>query len=100
MAEKIKFEQVIAYINDMGSEDHLSNFLPEDRHLEFLELQSAFDHALARFKETAMKWANESYEQGQTLEEITLLLNKGVNSPAAFVQQVQQLTGVEAKKGA
>jgi len=96
----VKFEEVIAYINDMGSEDHLSDFLPEDRHLVFLELQSAFDQALARFKETVKKWADESYTEGNTLEEITLLLKKGVSSPAVFVQQVQQLTGVETKKEA
>ena len=100
MAEEIEFEQAIAYINDMGSENHLSDFLSEERHSEFLALQSAFDQALARFKETVKKWADESYKESRTLEDITLLLKKGVKSPAVFVQQVQQLTGVETKKEA
>jgi len=98
MTEEIEFEQVIAYINDMGSEDHLAMFLPEERHEEFIELQIAVSEALGRFKETVKKWADESYEQGQTLEEITLLLKRGVKSPAVFLQDVERLTGVSNKK--
>ena len=98
MTEQIEFEQVITYINDMGSEDHLALFLPEDRHEEFLELQVAFSQALARFKETVKKWADESYKEGQTLEDITLLLTRGVRSPAVFLQDVERLTGVSNKK--
>jgi len=98
MAKEIEFEDVIAYINDMGSEDHLAMFLPEERHEEFLELQSAFAQCLGRFKKTVEKWADESYKQGQTLEEITLLLTRGVRTPAVFLQEVERLTGVQNKK--
>jgi len=98
MTEEIEFEDVIKYIMDMGSEDHLAMFLPEERHEEFITLQIAVSEALGRFKETVKKWADESYEQGQTLEEITLLLRRGVRSPAGFLQDVERLTGVSNKK--
>lgn len=95
---KVEFEDVIKYIDEMGTEDHLVMFLPEERHEEFITLQIAFSDALGRFKETVKKWADESYEQGQTLEEITLLLTRGVRSPAVFLQDVERLTGVTNKK--
>jgi len=94
----IEFEDVIAYVNDMGSEDHLSMFYPEERHEEFIELQSVFDEALVRFKGTVKKWADESYKEGQTLEEIILLLKSGVKSPAVFLQQVETLTATKNKE--
>ncbi len=92
MSKEIEFSDVIDYLNDMGSDNHLAMFLPEERHEEFIVLQSAFDQALGRFKETVKKWADESYEQTQIIEEIQLLLKRGVTSPAHFLQEVQQLT--------
>jgi len=98
MTEEIEFEQVIGYINDMGTEDHLSMFLPEERHEEFITLQVAFSEALGRFKETVKKWADESYKERQTLEDIILLLKRGIHSPVVFLQDVEQITGVSNKK--
>ena len=98
MAKEIEFEDVIAYVNEMGTEDHLAMFLPEERHEEFMALQDTFSKSLERFKETVRKWADESHKDSRTLEEITILLKKGVKSPAAFVQQIEQLTGVKAKQ--
>ena len=95
---ELKFDDVIAYINDMGSQDHLSMFLPEERHEEFLELQRAFSEALMRFKETVKKWGDESYECSQKFEEIQLLLGQGVKSPEVFIQQIEQITETKRKK--
>ena len=89
---ELEFEDVIKYVMEMGTEDHLAMFLPEERHEEFITLQIAFSEALGRFKETVKNWADESYEEGQTLEEIQLLLKKGVTSPAHFLQEVERLT--------
>ncbi len=89
---ELEFEDVIKYVMEMGTEDHLAMFLPEERHEEFITLQIAFSEALGRFKETVKEWADESYEEGQTLEEIQLLLKKGVTSPAHFLQEVERLT--------
>ena len=97
MTEEIEFEAVIAYINDMGSEEHLSMFLPEERHEEFIELQRVFSEALMRFKETVKKWGNENYEQSQMIEEIQLLLKRGITSPAHFIQEVERVTKTRTK---
>ena len=95
---EIEFDDVIAYINDMGTEDHLSMFLPEERHEEFIQLQSAFIEALGRFKETVKKWADESYGLSQKFEEIELLLKRGVRSPEVFIQEIERITETKRKK--
>ena len=95
---EIEFDDVIAYINDMGTEDHLSMFLPEERHEEFIQLQSAFIEALGRFKETVKKWADESYDLSQKFEEIELLLKRGVRSPEVFIQEIERITETKRKK--
>lgn len=94
----IEFEDLITYIADMGSENHLSIFLPEERHEEFMILQREFLQAIGRFKETVKKWGDESYKQAQKLEDIVLLLKQGVKSPALFLQQVEETTGTKNKK--
>ena len=100
MSDEIEFEDVIAYINDMGSENHLAMFMPEERHEEFIELQRAFIEALGRFKETVKKWGDESYQLSQKFEAIQLVLKRGIKSPAVFIQEIEKITGVKRKKEA
>ena len=94
----IEFEDVLIYIREMGTKDHLALFLPEERHEEFIELVAEVSKALARFKETVGKWAEESYEESSKLEDIVLLLKRGIKSPAVFLQEVERITEVKAQE--